>query len=141
MSCLSETQYTQMRAMARAYAPDLPDLTCSEVLLMLYAVCEVLEFESKEMVELFGRRAFGYLRHWGDRPVPPYPPIAPPVGGNVKRCTRAWVWLEGEMGPRFALLDKDETVLTFIRPVCEPVPETECGEDGEPAVAPAEAQP
>ena len=67
MSQLTEAQYAQLRAMARAYAPDLPDLTCSEVLLMLYAVCEVLELESKEMVELFGRRAFGYLRHWGDR--------------------------------------------------------------------------
>ena len=128
MSALTEAQYAQLRAMARAYAPDLPDLTCSEVLLMLYAVCELLGLESKEMVELFGRRAFGYLRHWGDRPVPPYPTISPPAGSATKRGTRAWVWLEGEMGPRLALLDKEEVVLTFILPVCEPQGEREYSE-------------
>jgi hypothetical protein len=126
MSCLSETQYAQMRAMARAYAPDLPDITCSEVLLMLYAMCEVLEFDATEMVDLFGRRAFGYLRHWGDRPVPPYPPLAPATGSAAKRQTRAWVWVEREMGPRFALLDEEQSVLSFIRPVCATDRAAEC---------------
>lgn len=119
MSALSEAQLAQVRAIARAYAPDLPEITCSEVLLMLYEICEILAVEEAEIVRIFGRRAFGYLRHWGDRPVPPYPQIAPPAGSGAKRARRAWVWLEGEEGPRFALVDDREAQICFVRPLDE----------------------
>jgi hypothetical protein len=115
VSALSEAQLAQMRAIARAYAPDLPESTCSEVLLMLYEVCEILGVGEGEIVRLFGRRAFGYLRHYGDRPVPPYPQLAPPPAGGAARPLRAWVWLEGEKGPRFALVDHPRTSICFVR--------------------------
>jgi hypothetical protein len=133
MSALSEAQLTQVRAIARAYAPDLPEITCSEVLLMLYELCEILAVEEGEIVRLFGRRAFGYLRHYGDRPVPPLPQISPPGVSGAKRALRAWVWVEGEPGPRFALLDNEGAQICFVRPLAE---EDDAKAEGERQAAP-----
>jgi hypothetical protein len=120
MTALTDLPLGRLRAIIRAYAPDLPDITCSEVLLVVYELCEILGIEEKEMVRLFGRRAFGYLRHWGDRPVPPYPPLPPARGAGAKRSTRAWLWLDGEAGPRFVLVDKEKLQISFMRPLSDP---------------------
>lgn len=121
MNTISDEQYNQLRAIARAYAPDLPDPIAAEVLLMLYEVCQVLQIDDKEIIRLFGRRVFGFLCHWGERPLAPAPPFtagqyAPPPaqGPAAARPARVWVWPQDAAGPRFGLLN-DESGIAYLR--------------------------
>jgi hypothetical protein len=121
VTTISDEQYAQLRAIARAYAPDLPDPTAAEVMLMLYEVCQVLQMETGEIINLFGRRVFGFLCHWGDRPVAPAPPFTAgqfvprlPHGDAAQRPARVWVWPATAVEPRFGLL-KDESAVAYLR--------------------------
>lgn len=121
MKTVSDEQYNQLRAVARAYAPDLPDPVAAEVLLMLYEVCQVLKLEDREILNLFGRRVFGFLCHWGDRPAAPVGPFTagqfapkPACGAAAERPARVWVWPPDALGPAFGLLD-DAGKVAYLR--------------------------
>jgi hypothetical protein len=121
VNTISDEQYGQLRAIARAYAPDLPDPTAAEVMLMLYEVCQVLKLEDNEILNLFGRRVFGFLCHWGDRPLAPAPPFTrgqfapkPAEGPAAVRPARVWVWPPDAAGPCFGLL-VDENGVAYVR--------------------------
>jgi hypothetical protein len=104
---LSPDQARALRAIVDTYSPDLHDPAAVEVLLVLLAVCQILDVSDHRLRQIFGSRQLHALDTWGD--------IVPPKQ-RPGELRRAWVWLPNTAGPQLYPISADGAIQIYAPP-------------------------